>query len=68
MAGRAKPGLGSGGMATKIAAARIAVSAGCHMGIASGHQRHPIRRIEAGARLKSQRASGQRRRIRRERG
>jgi glutamate 5-kinase len=37
-------------MATKIAAARIAVSAGCHMGIASGHQRHPIRRIEAGAR------------------
>src|SRR5271168_1368369 len=50
MAGRAKPGLGSGGMATKIAAARIAVSAGCHMGIASGHQRHPIRRIEAGAR------------------
>jgi len=50
MAGRAKPGPGSGGMATKIAAARIAVSAGCHMGIASGHQRHPIRRIEAGAR------------------
>ena len=37
-------------MATKIAAARIAVNAGCHMCIASGHQRHPIRRLESGAR------------------
>ena len=50
MAGRPTSGVGSGGMATKIAAARIAVSAGCHMCIASGHHRHPIRRIEAGAR------------------
>jgi glutamate 5-kinase len=50
MAGRPTSGLGSGGMATKIAAARIAVSAGCHMCIAAGHHRHPIRRIEAGAR------------------
>jgi glutamate 5-kinase len=50
MAGRSSSEVGSGGMATKIAAARIALNAGCHMCIASGHQRHPIRRIEAGAR------------------
>src|SRR5579859_760759 len=31
MAGRSLSGLGSGGMAAKIAAARIAVAAGCHM-------------------------------------
>jgi len=42
--------LGSGGMATKIAAARIAVAAGCHMCIAAGEPRHPLKRIEAGAR------------------
>ncbi len=50
MAGRPVSGMGSGGMATKVAAARIAVGAGCHMCIASGHQRHPIRRIESGSR------------------
>jgi glutamate 5-kinase len=50
MAGRSNSAVGSGGMATKIAAARIAVNAGCHMCIASGHQRHPIRRLESGAR------------------
>jgi glutamate 5-kinase len=50
MAGRSASNVGSGGMATKIAAARIAVHAGCHMCIASGHERHPIRRIESGAR------------------
>jgi glutamate 5-kinase len=41
---------GSGGMATKIAAARIAVAAGCHMCIAAGEPRYPLKRIEAGAR------------------
>lgn len=50
MAGRSRSAVGSGGMATKIAAARIAVNAGCHMCIASGHHRFPIRRIEKGAR------------------
>jgi glutamate 5-kinase len=50
MAGRSASDVGTGGMATKIAAARIAVHAGCHMCIASGHERHPIRRIESGAR------------------
>src|SRR5580658_10039695 len=41
MAGRSASDVGTGGMATKIMAARIAVNAGCHMCIASGHQRHP---------------------------
>jgi glutamate 5-kinase len=50
MAGRSNSDVGSGGMATKIAAARIAVAAGVHMCIASGHQRHPLKRIESGAR------------------
>jgi glutamate 5-kinase len=50
MAGRSMSDVGSGGMATKIMAARIAVNAGCHMCIARGQPRHPIRRIESGAR------------------
>ncbi len=50
MAGRSTSDVGSGGMTTKILAAKIAVSAGCHMCIAAGHHRHPIRRIEDGAR------------------
>jgi glutamate 5-kinase len=49
MAGRAVSGLGSGGMMAKILAARIAVAAGCHMCIAAGAYRHPLRRIEEGA-------------------
>jgi glutamate 5-kinase len=36
MAGEAAPGYSSGGMVTKLAAARIAASAGCHMLIARG--------------------------------
>jgi glutamate 5-kinase len=50
MGGRSASEVGSGGMATKIVAARIAVSAGCHMCIAAGRHRHPVRRIEEGAR------------------
>jgi len=50
MAGRSASEVGSGGMATKILAARIAISAGCHMCIAAGHHRHPVRRIEEGVR------------------
>ncbi len=46
MAGRPSSDLGSGGMATKIAAARIAVGAGCHMCIAAGHHRHPLKHLE----------------------
>jgi glutamate 5-kinase len=50
MAGASASDLGSGGMATKILAARIAVGAGCHMCIAAGHPKHPLKRIETGAR------------------
>ncbi len=50
MAGRSTSWMGSGGMTTKLLAAKIAVSAGCHMCIAAGHHRHPVRRIEDGGR------------------
>ena len=50
MAGGAASSFGSGGMATKIAAARIAMGAGCHMCIAPGSHEHPLKRIEGGAR------------------
>jgi glutamate 5-kinase len=49
MAGRPASQFGSGGMAAKIMAARIAVAAGCHLCIAAGSYRHPLRRIEEGA-------------------
>jgi glutamate 5-kinase len=50
MAGRSLSDTGSGGMATKILAAKIAVAAGCHLCIAAGGPQHPVRRIEEGAR------------------
>src|SRR3954454_9536934 len=43
MAGRSMSDVGSGAMATKILAAKIAVSAGCHMCISAGHPPHPVR-------------------------
>ena len=51
MAGEAAPGYSSGGMVTKLAAARIATGAGCHMLIAQGKGvGSPLAAIEAGAR------------------
>ena len=50
MAGGVSSGMGSGGMQTKIAAAKIAVGAGCHLCIAKGASQHPLQRIEEGAR------------------
>jgi len=50
MAGASASDVGSGGMTTKILAAKIAVAAGCHMCIAAGHQKHPVSRLEDGAR------------------
>lgn len=50
MAGGSASDVGSGGMATKIAAARIALDAGCRMCIASGHPLNPLQRVEAGER------------------
>jgi glutamate 5-kinase len=50
MAGGSLTEVGTGGMATKLAAARIALNAGCALCIASGRVNHPLRRIEEGAR------------------
>ncbi len=50
MAGEPRSAVGSGGMSTKLVAGRIAMAAGCRMVIAYGHDLHPLRRIEAGAR------------------
>ena len=53
MAGAAPPGYSSGGMVTKLAAARIAMPAGCAMLIAEGDPRGghaPLAAIEAGGR------------------
>ena len=49
MAGDALPGYSSGGMVTKLAAARIAMTAGCRMVIAKGTPLHPLAAIENGA-------------------
>ena len=44
-----KPGAdGSGGMVTKLAAAKIALGAGCHMLIANGHAPHALRDLRSG--------------------
>ncbi len=48
MAGVAGPGFGSGGMVTKVAAARIATGAGCRTVIADGKPLHPLSRIDQG--------------------
>jgi glutamate 5-kinase len=50
MAGEALPGYSSGGMVTKLVAARIAVGAGCRMAIADGQRMHPLAAIAEGAR------------------
>jgi glutamate 5-kinase len=49
MAGEAPPGYSSGGMVTKLTAARIAMSAGCRMAIANGRQMHPLQAMLEGA-------------------
>jgi glutamate 5-kinase len=50
LAGAAVSADASGGMATKIAAARIAMAAGCHMVIARGDTERPVAALQAGAR------------------
>ncbi len=49
MAGGSRNHDGSGGMITKLAAARIATGAGCHMVIAKGSASHCLRALEQGA-------------------
>lgn len=48
MAGGARSVVSSGGMATKIAAAKIATAAGCHMIIAKGIDEHPLNKLFSG--------------------
>ena len=50
MGGEPPPGYSSGGMRTKLIAARIATGAGCAMAIALGQQDRPLRAMEQGAR------------------
>ncbi len=50
MGGEPSPGYSSGGMRTKLAAARIASGAGCAMVIAEGRIRLPLGRLEGGGR------------------
>ncbi len=50
MGGDPPPGYSSGGMRTKLAAARIATQAGCAMAIAVGHVPHPLRTLAEGGR------------------
>ncbi|MBI5164951.1 MAG: glutamate 5-kinase [Magnetospirillum sp.] len=50
MAGDPGSGYGSGGMVTKLAAARICMGAGCRMAIARGEPLGPLRAIENGGR------------------
>jgi glutamate 5-kinase len=50
MAGATLNDDGSGGMVTKIVAARLAMQAGCRMAIANGKALHPLRALADGAR------------------
>ncbi len=50
MAGKAPVGYSSGGMVTKLQAARIAVGGGCRMVIADGRRAHPLAALADGAR------------------
>lgn len=50
MAGKAPVGYSSGGMVTKLAAARVCLAAGCRMAIARGTVDHPLQALADGAR------------------
>ncbi len=50
MGGEPPPGYSSGGMRTKLIAARIATGAGCAMAIALGKRDHPLAALLGGAR------------------
>jgi glutamate 5-kinase len=58
MAGETRSDIGSGGMATKVQAARIATHAGCATIIASGVVQRPLSQLAAGGRCTLFRAPG----------
>lgn len=49
MAGKPLPGISTGGMVTKIDAAKVAVQAGCSMLIAKGEGLHPVQALLQGS-------------------
>jgi len=53
MAGATQLAHGTGGMVTKLQAARIAMAAGCRMVIADGRGAHPLKALKAGGRCTS---------------
>jgi glutamate 5-kinase len=58
MAGETRSAIGSGGMATKVQAARIATHAGCSTVITSGIVERPLNALAAGSRCTIFRAEG----------
>lgn len=48
MAGSVGSSVGSGGMVTKLIAAKIAMGAGCSMAICLGHDTHPVKALTKG--------------------
>lgn len=58
MAGDTQSGVGRGGMASKLAAAKIATAAGCDVIIAKGTSENPIAAIRSGARTSRFAANG----------
>jgi len=58
MAGDTTSGVGRGGMASKLAAAKIATAAGCAVIIAKGTAEHPIAAVRNGARATRLAANG----------
>jgi len=58
MAGETRSDIGSGGMATKVQAARIATHAGCSTVIASGAIEHPLHALSTDGRCTVFRAEG----------
>ena len=58
MAGETRSDVGSGGMATKVLAARIATHAGCSTIIGSGQVEHPLQVLSKGGRCTVFRAEG----------
>lgn len=50
MAGGAASAVSSGGMVTKVAAAKLATLSGCHMIIAAGRNEHPLKALQEGGR------------------
>jgi glutamate 5-kinase len=66
MAGDSISGVGTGGMASKLVAARLATEAGCTVVLALGTRLHPLRALAEGARHTLFEARGNPRRARKE--